>query len=103
MASELEQYISDNSLRLFGVSNKTIIDYVIASATSSKSPDALFSSLNSYGLPDTPDAHEFINEVYSRAPRKHKHKSKAASSSKQAEKETKNLLTQKFGLLLDED
>ncbi|KAF7346120.1 putative PRP2-RNA-dependent ATPase of DEAH box family [Mycena sanguinolenta] len=104
MSSALERYISDNSLRLFGLADRKIIDYVLASASSSKSPDALFSALNASGLPDTPDAHEFINEVFRQAPRKHKHKRSAADSTRrQSEKEAKALSSQKFGFLLDDD
>ena len=72
-------------------------------ASSAKSPEALFSSLNASGLPDTPDAHQFAQEVFSRAPRKSKHKKASDSARKQAEQETKALHSQKFGFLLDED
>ncbi|KAK7048195.1 pre-mRNA splicing factor [Favolaschia claudopus] len=104
MSSELERYISDNSLRLFGLADRKIIDYVLASASSSKTPESLFTALNASGLPDTPDAHEFINEVFRQAPRKHKHKRSAADSARrQAEKEAQAFSSQKFGFLLDDD
>ncbi|KAJ7164640.1 pre-mRNA splicing factor [Mycena crocata] len=104
MSSELERYISDNSLRLFGLADRKIIDYVLASASSSKTPDSLFAALNASGLPDTPDAHEFINEVFKQAPRKHKHKrSTVDSTRRQSEKEAEALSSQKFGFLLDDD
>ncbi|KIY65918.1 putative pre-mRNA splicing factor [Cylindrobasidium torrendii FP15055 ss-10] len=104
MPSELEQYISDNSLRLFGLSDKSIVSYVLATASSAKSPDALFSSLTASGLPNTPDAHEFINRVYTQAPREHKHKRTAEEKAQRAaEKESKALRSQKFSLILDED
>ena len=55
-------------------------------------------------MPDTPDAHEFIKDVFKRAPRKHKHKhSTADNARRQAEKEAKALRSQKFGFLLDEE
>ncbi|RPD77807.1 pre-mRNA splicing factor [Lentinus tigrinus ALCF2SS1-7] len=101
--SDLERYISDNALRFFGLSDRSIVDYVVASASSAKSPEALFSSLNASGLPDTPDAHQFAQEVFSRAPRRSKHKKASDSARKQAEQETKALHSQKFGFLLDED
>ncbi|KAJ7043909.1 pre-mRNA splicing factor [Mycena alexandri] len=104
MSSELERYISDNSLRLFGLADRKIIDYVLASASSSKTPESLFTALNASGLPDTPDAHEFINEVFKQAPRKHKHKRTTADSTRrQSEKDAKALSSQKFGFLLDDD
>ncbi|KAG6897767.1 hypothetical protein C0992_011436 [Termitomyces sp. T32_za158] len=71
-------------------------------ATTSKTADALFSSLHNAGLPDSADAHRFITELFTKVPRKHKHSS-SGSSRKQAEKETKALYAQKFGFLLDDD
>ncbi|KAH8104519.1 pre-mRNA splicing factor [Cristinia sonorae] len=111
MSSSLERYISDNSLELFGLADQSIINYVLAAdvrtnsstsiASSARSPEGLFSSLHSSGLPDTPRAHQFIQEVYSRAPRKGKHKK--VDSAKKAEQDAKALRTQKFDFLLDED
>ncbi|TCD65099.1 hypothetical protein EIP91_003073 [Steccherinum ochraceum] len=101
MSDSLERYISDNSLELFGLADRSIIDYVLASASSSKSPDALFSALNASGLPDTPRAHQFIQEVYARAPRKGKHKK--GDSARKAEQDAKALRAQKFNFLLEDD
>lgn len=69
-------------------------------ASRSNTADNLFSALSTYGLPDNPDTHNFVNEVFKRAPRKHKSKE---SSQKKAEKESKALQSQKFGFLLEED
>ncbi|GLB38506.1 putative helicase associated domain (HA2) Add an annotation [Lyophyllum shimeji] len=100
MSSELNRYISDNVFRFFGSSNQSMVDYVLASATSSKTADSLFASLHDSGLPDTPAAHQFISELFQKVPRKHKHTS---SARKQAEKDLKSLHSQKFGFLLDDD
>jgi len=81
----------------------TTIAHICVSASTSKTPDALFSSLTSSGLPNTPDAHAFINELFSRVPRKGKHKSSADSARKQAEKESKALNARKFEFLLDDE
>ncbi|KAH9841519.1 pre-mRNA splicing factor [Rhodofomes roseus] len=89
MSSELERYISDNSLRFF--------------ASSSKSPEALFTALNASGLPDSPDAHRFAQEVFSRAPRKTKAKKSSDLARKQAEEQSKLLHSQKFGFLLEDE
>ncbi|KAH9950558.1 pre-mRNA splicing factor [Amylocystis lapponica] len=102
MSSDIERYISDNSLRFFGLADRSIIDYVLASASSSKSPEALFTALNASGLPDTSDAHAFAQEVYTRVPRKSKHK-KSDGARKQAEEDAKLLRSQKFGFLLEDD
>ncbi|KAL9711118.1 hypothetical protein Ac2012v2_005657 [Leucoagaricus gongylophorus] len=104
MISDLERYVSDNVLTYFGLSDRTTIDFVIASASSSKSADALFATLSSFGLPATSAAHDFVSEVFSRAPRKRKHKHHAEDAARrQAEKEAKALRSQKFGFLLDDE
>ena len=72
-------------------------------ASSSKTPESLFAALNASGLPDTPDAHDFISGLFSRVPRKHKHRSTSDSARKQAEKDAKVLRSQKFGLLLEDE
>lgn len=103
MSSDLHRFISDNCVRLFGLADRSIIDFVHASASTSKTPDALFSSLTASGLPNTPDAHVFINELFSRVPRKTKHKSSADSTRKQAEKEAKALNARRFEFLLEDE
>jgi len=97
------------TLKLFGESNHAIVDFVIASASSAKSSEALFSSLNSFGLPNTAAAQSFASEVFAQVPRKSKHSSKDPSSSKdaarrrEAEAEARTVAAQKYGLLLDDD
>src|SRR6266404_143776 len=58
-------------------------------ASSSKTTDALFSSLHAAGLPDTPPAHVFISEVYRQAPQKHKHRNPDDAARKRSEKDAK--------------
>ncbi|KAN0125477.1 P-loop containing nucleoside triphosphate hydrolase protein [Lactarius tabidus] len=103
MPSELERYISDNALQFFGLSDRSIVDFVIASASSSKTTDALFSSLHAAGLPDTPSAHTFISEVYRQAPRKQKHRRPDDAARKRAEKDAKALRKQQFSFVMDDD
>ena len=65
----------------------------------------LFASLTASGLPNTSDAHAFVNELFQRAPRKSKHKQKATADGnarKQAEREARELTAKKYGFLLDE-
>ncbi|EAU85955.2 pre-mRNA splicing factor [Coprinopsis cinerea okayama7 len=87
---------------LFGLADRSIIDFIIAAAKSAKSAESLFASLNASGLPDSPDAHQFVNELYSKVPRRSK-KSAADAARKQAEKEAKALRSQKYGLLLEDE
>lgn len=56
------------------------------------------------GLPNDSAAQVFVNEVFSRAPRKRKHKhSTEAAARKQAEKDAKALRSQQFGFLLEDE
>ena len=71
--------------------------------SSAKNPESAFSTLHNFGLPDTPDAHQFVAELFEKAPRRHKHKSSADAARKQAEKEAKALRSQKFGFLLEDE
>ncbi|EEB86709.1 hypothetical protein MPER_16235, partial [Moniliophthora perniciosa FA553] len=102
MSGGLERYISDNCIQFFGLADRSIVEYVLASASSCKTPEALLTSLTASGLPDNAAGHAFVNEVFQRAPRKHKHKS-GDGSRRHAEKEAKALKNQQFSLLLDDD
>ena len=73
------------------------------SASSSKTTDALFSSLHAAGLPDTPAAHAFLSEVHRQAPRKRKHGNHDDAVRKQAEKDSKALRKQQFSFVMDDD
>ncbi|KIJ54838.1 hypothetical protein M422DRAFT_775059 [Sphaerobolus stellatus SS14] len=99
----LERYVSDNAMKLFGVADNSMVSFILAAASSAKSPESLFTKLTAGGLPDTPDAHNFITEVFGRVPRKSKHKSDTNVAHKQAEKEAKALRKQQYGLLIEED
>jgi pre-mRNA-splicing factor ATP-dependent RNA helicase DHX16 len=108
------------SLKFFGLSDKSIVDFVIASgayipchetttilsspsASSSKTTDALFSSLHAAGLPDTPAAHAFISQVHRQAPRKRKHGHPDDAARKQAERDAKALRKQQFSFVMDDE
>ena len=77
-------------------------------ASSSKSPQALLSTLVANGLPSTPASSAFAAALHSRAPRKAgptgsslKAKAKAEEERKKAEKERADLLKQRFSILDD--
>ncbi|KAL4080949.1 pre-mRNA splicing factor [Scleroderma citrinum] len=106
MSAELKRFISDNCLRLFGLADRTTVDFVAASASSAKSSEALFASLSSSGLPNTPDAHAFVNDLFVRAPRKSKHKHRSGvdeGARRQAEREARELTARKYGFLLEDE
>lgn len=107
--SSLETWVSDQLLSLLGQSDSTTVHYFLTLAASSPSPSALLATLTSNGLPSTPAATRFANELFTRAPRKN---SSAANSlgalkkqeeaRRKAEKEKKQLQGQRFSLMLDE-
>ena len=77
-----------------------------STASSAKSSEALFASLSTCGLPNTPDAHTFVADLFARAPRKSKHKHRSAvddGARKQAEREARELSARKYGFLLEEE
>jgi pre-mRNA-splicing factor ATP-dependent RNA helicase DHX16 len=69
-------------------------------ASKAKSPEALHAVLS---LPDTPIAHRFAQEVFSRAPRKSKNKHAVADSRRDAEQKIKEMRAKNFGFLLEDD
>ncbi|KAI6114152.1 pre-mRNA splicing factor [Pisolithus sp. B1] len=107
MSTELNRFISDNCLRFFGLADKTTADFVAASASSAKSPDTLFGFLSASGLPNTAEAHLFVNELFVRIPRKSKHKGKAGdideAARRHAEREARELSARKYGFLVEEE
>ncbi|KZT51012.1 P-loop containing nucleoside triphosphate hydrolase protein [Calocera cornea HHB12733] len=124
--SALERYISDNSLRVrsfyaplatplsdhptqfFGLSDTSTTQFVLAAASSAKSPDQLYDTLRSAGLPDTQEAHAFITSVYEQAPRRAKGAKngsgrEGAEERRRQEREAREARGRRFGFLMDED
>ncbi|SOV04061.1 probable PRP2 - RNA-dependent ATPase of DEAH box family [Ustilago sp. UG-2017a] len=67
--TELGRWISDNSMRFFGMSQSSIVDFIQVSASSAATPSELFQSLVSVGLPSTDEARGWVGELYGRVPR----------------------------------
>ncbi|CDU23514.1 probable PRP2-RNA-dependent ATPase of DEAH box family [Sporisorium scitamineum] len=102
--SELRRWISDNSMRFFGLSQSSIIDFIQVSASSASTPTDLFQSLTSLGLPPTDEARTFANELYTRVPRASQSNSRPASSTPNNESKGDAKSSKKrYGLLLDEE
>ncbi|PPR07105.1 hypothetical protein CVT24_010941 [Panaeolus cyanescens] len=97
--------IRNTSPGFLGASTQTMVDFMIAKASEASSPEALLSGLNAVGLPNTPDAHSFVSELYSKAPKRHKrkHGNSGDSARKQAEKDAQALRSQRFSLLLEDE
>ncbi|CAG8480443.1 3773_t:CDS:10 [Cetraspora pellucida] len=98
---DLRSWVSDNTLKLVGMSEATIVDYMIAEAQCAKSRESLREALSE--LPQTAEAQRFINELFDRVPRKSS--SDTTSKRKRQEQETKKLVekNQKTYTLLHDD
>ncbi|CAG8442898.1 18870_t:CDS:10 [Acaulospora morrowiae] len=101
---DLRSWVSDNTLKLLGMSERTIVDYIIAEAQSSKGKDSLYEKLNH--LFPTTEARLFIEELFDRVP--HKDSTQSANSStkrKRKEQEAKNLIesTKSYKFVQDVD
>ncbi|GAK66928.1 pre-mRNA splicing factor [Moesziomyces antarcticus] len=99
--SDLRRWISDNSLRFFGLSQSSIIDFIQVSASSAATPSDLFQSLTSLGLPSTEDARGFVQQLHQRVPRASHSRSSAAPKTAASQDGAKS--KKRYGLLLDDD
>lgn len=100
--------ILTDHLQHLGVADSKMVDYAKDLATSAKSSDSLFTKLTALGFPQSGDVSSFASDLYNAVPRKSKTKhdfSKGDSreSRKKKEKETIDIKSQKYGLLLDDD
>jgi pre-mRNA-splicing factor ATP-dependent RNA helicase DHX16 len=81
------------------------IDMVPPAAQSSKSPEALFSSLQAADIPSTDEARRFAYDLFARVPRKAKAASSEKAQRKREEAEMSKLrkANESYSLLLDDD
>lgn len=101
--SELRRWISDNSIKFFGLSQSSIIDFIQVSASSASTPTDLFQSLTSLGLPSTDEARSFANELYKKVPRASQSNPRAAPSAKGEKRDEGKGSKKRYGLLLDDE
>lgn len=92
------RWISDHCIGLFGQSSATIVDYVWASATASKSASDLFAALTAFDLPSTAEADRFVRQLWDKVPKSVQSSAQASSSKSQVESGTQK----RYGLLLDD-
>ncbi|RHZ81211.1 hypothetical protein Glove_123g207 [Diversispora epigaea] len=88
---DLRSWVSDNTLKFLGISERTIVDYIIAEAQTARSKESLREKLSE--LPQTPEAEKFIEDLYDRVP--HKNTVKSSDSTlkrKRQEQESKKLI-----------
>ncbi|KAJ3039676.1 hypothetical protein HDV00_012020 [Rhizophlyctis rosea] len=98
----LRTWVSDSLYKLVGSSERSLVDYLVAQAQSSKSPTALVKKLSPIlSHPDTPN---FAHELYNRVPRSAT--TNTARKERQQEEKAKVGLLEKnkqFSLLMEED
>lgn len=94
----LRRWIGDHAQSLFGMSDRTVVDFMTVTARGAKSPDQLYSNLSALGLPDTTAAHTFAAELFRRAVPSSSSRMDVASSEKPAGPSS----SKRYALLLDE-
>ncbi|KAM0755976.1 Pre-mRNA splicing factor [Meredithblackwellia eburnea MCA 4105] len=107
----LKQWVGDNLLQHLGASDSTTVDFFIALASKAKTPQALYGTLSSNGLPSTSGAQSFASELFNRAPRKASTtnsvsataKKNAEDARRKADKERAEMQKQRFSLVMDDD
>ncbi|KAF3914951.1 hypothetical protein ABW20_dc0109743 [Dactylellina cionopaga] len=101
--SDLRSWISDNLLKLSGAADSTVIDFVLATASSSKSSTVLADKLSSFIDGDTSSTRAFAQELYRRTEKKSTRSTLdgngVSSSSSHAKKPEKK----KYGFVAMED
>jgi pre-mRNA-splicing factor ATP-dependent RNA helicase DHX16 len=98
---DLKSWVSDNLIKLSGASDPTVVDYVLAAASTAKSSSALQDKLGAFLDGSTNDIQRFIGELYHRTPR-----SNGADSAKvRTTEKTKEMkdIRKKYSLLAMED
>ncbi|WBW72065.1 ATP-dependent RNA helicase Cdc28 [Schizosaccharomyces osmophilus] len=66
----LEQYVSDQAVALLGMSEPSVVEYIIAEASHSHSSQELFRKLVGFGMEEADSkVHEFAHSLYSRIPK----------------------------------
>jgi len=104
MASEkeLRSWVSDQLHSLIGYSDKTVADFILASAKKAKDAHSLVKNLASFGIPSGPAGSAFAEDLLSRLPRS----SGRAITQQQLHRQQALQLVKKskaYGLLDDED
>jgi pre-mRNA-splicing factor ATP-dependent RNA helicase DHX16 len=98
---ELRGWVSDQLHSLVGFSDRTVADFVLASAKKAKDPSSLLNSLAAFGVPAGSSGQAFAEGVLARLPRASKGPSAAQLQQQQARQLVKR--SRKYGLLDDED
>ncbi|KAJ3289529.1 hypothetical protein HK104_007398 [Borealophlyctis nickersoniae] len=101
---QLRTWVSDTLMKLQGMSDRTVVDFVIVSAQSVKTPDGLLKQLQDF-LPAGAETRRFVSELFQRVPRATQAASTKKLQRRAAERETAGLLQKnsKFTLLLDDE
>ncbi|GAN06519.1 adenosinetriphosphatase [Mucor ambiguus] len=77
---DLHSWVSDNTMKLLGMSETTIVDFIIATAQKASSPQELYQKLVSTGAPSDPTTQQFALELFNKVPRKQSKSAAAAAA-----------------------
>ncbi|KAF9318340.1 hypothetical protein BG003_011353 [Podila horticola] len=108
----LKRWVSDASIKVLGMSDKSTIDFLIACAQSAKSPNDLIRSLEAMDIASTPSTQSFAQELFNRTPRAQSKKTGSSSVASEAAKKRRQEdaaaarlleMNDSYGLLIDED
>ncbi|KAI7905673.1 P-loop containing nucleoside triphosphate hydrolase protein [Cokeromyces recurvatus] len=81
---DLRSWISDNTMKLLGMSESAMVDYIIATGQKATSPQDLYSKLVNTGAPSDPNTQQFAFELFNKVP--HNQVRSAATAAALAEK-----------------
>ncbi|KAI8981882.1 hypothetical protein BDF20DRAFT_434877 [Mycotypha africana] len=107
---DIRSWVSDNAMKLLGMSESTIVDFLIATAQKASSPEDLYNKLIGAAAKADDDTRQFALELFGRVPRKQKAGAAAAAAAaqkaqrKERQKEEAELrkANKAFKLVLDE-
>ncbi|CAB5363573.1 unnamed protein product [Rhizophagus irregularis] len=99
---DLRSWVSDNVMKLLGMSERIFVDYIIAEAQSCNTRESLREKLTE--LPQTAEAQRFIDNLFDRVPRKKSQKDETYLKRKREEQEAKEALakSKSYKLILDD-
>ena len=84
---DFSQWVSDRVLSTLGISEPTIVDYMISAAKSCSSGEKLFQDLVKVAdIPDNPQVHAFLTELVEKVPRSSKSSKSSERRKKHSEK-----------------
>eukprot|EP01104_Vermistella_antarctica_P019886 TRINITY_DN811_c0_g3_i1.p1 TRINITY_DN811_c0_g3~~TRINITY_DN811_c0_g3_i1.p1 ORF type:complete len:1118 (-),score=403.09 TRINITY_DN811_c0_g3_i1:68-3421(-) len=105
-SSDLSNWVNDQLHTLLGFAERSTVDYLLAQARKTKTPDEFLKQLEDFDVPINAASRTFATELYERLPtRQASSASLAEAKRKEQEVQTRSLLKKnaKYSLMLDDD